>query len=444
MKMISEYSNIFEDNERFRKLFTVPIELAHFTTGVFETLKHFLLWTLRDLLLEYEVSYAEQDKSTVLFVNLMPISMRGPRLDYKQSFESICELCSPRSVLSFVDVNKDESVVERIRKRISFGKCFRLIKTIPAFFRLAKRHGLTSVEVMYSLPDWINIMDTIRILQNIPLEKYELVVLFCDAEARQNFIAQVADISCCDTATLQHGMFCSPLNSATNAEEDGVELRGVVSDYFLAWNGLTKSYAIDMGIDSNRVLVTGNPKFLNTSHSKITRDRNKTFGVILGNLAFDIDNQNLIRVATEFAKNYGYKFYLKYHPVVPTSHYDSIVDKNLCAGIVDKGIKLEEYSQMVDFTIVGQSSMFIELIYMNHPTFHLHSDDVLDKFEILRMISFSDADELKTKIDENLEISQEMMDYIVGPSDTTDIKEQYMNFFKNYVDSDSTNNEVGK
>ena len=429
-RIITNYINgIYQDRESFKKLFSISLGLSHYTSGSRETIKHSLLWSMRDLLIKYPVYVESDPASNILFANAMPISMRGPRQDYSQNFQTICRLVMPRDVIRLVDVEKDSSVTRRIIKRLSLIKSVCLLCTVPKYISLVKRHRFSFTEALYCLPDWFNLSDFAKTIKKIDLSKYRLIVTFCDAEPRQNLLTQIANCFGCDTATLQHGMFCAPMKNATSAEEEGVELKGVVSKYFLAWNGLTKDYAIETGIPEDAIRIVGNPKFVDDGDRCFSPKNRNCFGVILGNLAFDRDNRKLIEIANETAKILNMRFYLKYHPVVSDTYYSEMADDQYCVGSVERGIALPDYIDKIDFSIVGQSSMFVELIHMGHPTFHMHDDTIADKFELAEAISFQTPEELCRLWQENHGVTDELALYLAGPQN---VARQYVDFFDLY------------
>lgn len=429
-KYVKEINDVLSDKDSFFKMFTVSLGISHFTKNFGATLMHSLKWTVRDMFLEYPAVIKKDNKSKILFINTMPISMRGPREDYEKNFSLICDLVNPKDVIYLVDVDSKKTVGERIRERFSIRKAKRLLPVIPSFLNYAKKYRMSITEMLYCLPDWINLCDFMKTLEEIDLLKYNLVVTFCDAEPRQHLIALLTEHIGCKTATMQHGMFCAPMEGATNAEEEGIELKAVVSSYFLAWNGLTKDYAIKTGIDRRKIIILGNPKFNVDNGVKFEKQKSGYFGVVLGNLTFDQDNRELIKAANEAAKELGMKYMLKYHPVVKDTYYSEAVDSDYYEGNVKRGISLIDYANSVEFSIVGQSSMLVELIHVGHPTYHLHSDAVLDKFELACSITFTNGKELSNLWRTGGSVTVDLSLYLSGPQE---VAEKYAEFFGKFA-----------
>lgn len=212
----------------------------------------------------------------------------------------------------------------------------------------------------------------------LDFQKYNLFVSFYDSTLFDAYLTEVFKFYGVPTATLQHGAF-----SAWRENEmihSGVELRSFHSDYFLCWNRFTFDEAIKSGIPESDIAIVGIIGYVGERWRKCLVPRNKIFGVVLGHPSFHEENLALIRAANILAKSIGYKYYLKLHPNYAEDAFSAYVDKRFYLGNKPKGISMLEYADSVEFSIVGSSSVFIELVYIQHDVIRYSDNSVHDKF----------------------------------------------------------------
>ena len=354
-----------------------------------------------------------QQKSRVLFF----YGIHHYRLDHMSAFEKVTSLVKPH------DNIYPEKERQHWNLKYVAGSLYAFFLSIP----YALQHSWSLKKWMYFLSYWIQGYQTTVLLKSIDLTKYRLVVVFCDTDTASNIIVQQAQKVGCLTATVQHGMFMAPREHPTIMDETGAELLGFVSDYFLMWSEYAKEQAIKAGIPDEKIKVVGLPKFIGVI-SEPPIEKNNCFGVILGWAENDEENRRLINMANVIAQRTGARYYLKYHPSYREYVYDRLTNSTFCAGKVEKDIPLSEYVKMTDFSIVGNSSMFVELSFLGQPVYHLHCDDLPDKYEDIKSISFSTPDELSTLISESDAVnSVNNRNYLCGPLDPMT---HYQNFFR--------------
>lgn len=200
---------------------------------------------------------------------------------------------------------------------------------------------------------------------------FQNIVVCYDANFQDNVPAQMFRIKGGKAVTLQHGLMCA----TRDLPYSGICFRAFVSDYFLAWNELTKSEAIKDGIPADRIKVCGIAKCLNAS--PIQPIKNKIIGVLLDGHHFI--NKGMIQVANEFCQKHGYKYVLRYHPSYEWNEYDDIIDPQRCIGVCKDS--LYDYAQQVEFTLQGNSAALMELLYMEHPTYVYSTGSVFEVYE---------------------------------------------------------------
>ena len=129
-------------------------------------------------------------------------------------------------------------------------------------------------------------------------KNYSFVVFYYDAAPDENYMAQLYKKKGVITMTLQHGIFSRKKHIIRSIIDMAFELSESISDYYLAWNQYTKDEAIKVGLNPNRVVVLGAPKYIDFKEP-INPHLSKcdVFGVILNNSAFDHHNRKLIEMA---------------------------------------------------------------------------------------------------------------------------------------------------
>ncbi len=241
------------------------------------------------------------------------------------------------------------------------------------------------------------------------------VVLF-DAGEADNITVQYFKLHGKKTITLQHGV----IYSRRKVRFGGVEFDNSVADFFLASNEITRQEAIKDGYDVSKMIICGNCRCLDLPVLK--KNNNKIIGVLLD--GEELHNKDLIILANEYCKKYGYKYVLKYHPFYKGNEYDSLVDKDYYLG--NNNELIGDYAQKVEFTIMGISAALLELVYMQHDTYVYSSNDVMD-FYYQYIPTMHDLASLEQLI-EDPEYKKKAYDKLVSVSN---IRGAYTKFFEN-------------
>ncbi len=240
------------------------------------------------------------------------------------------------------------------------------------------------------------------------------VVLY-DAGENDNITVQYFNTHGKTTITLQHGVFYA----RRKVRFGGVEFENSVADYFLACNEITRQEAFKNGYDVSKMVICGNPRCLGLPILK--KNNNQIIGVLLD--GEELHNSDLIKLANEYCKKYGYKYLLKYHPFYKGNEYDDIVDKEYFIG--NNKDLIAEYAQKVEFTIMGISSALLELVYMRHDTYVFSTNDVMDFFYqyIPTMNDLNSLEQLIESVDYKNNVYEQLVS--VG-----DIRKAYTEFFE--------------
>ena len=269
------------------------------------------------------------------------------------------------------------------------------------------------------------------VTDKVEFDKYKMIVSFYDSLLFDSYIIELCRLRGIKTASLQHGQFTRwKENTLINS---GVELRTFKSDYLLCWNKFTIDEAVATGIDKNKLVLTGIIGYAKREHAALwTNPNNKIFGVVLGHPAFEEQNLLLIQCANKLAEARGFKYYLKLHPNYEEDYFDDVINKELFIGVIPKGIPMEDYAKMVEFSMLGGSSVLNELVYLRHPTIRVSDGTVNDKFgAIPHGMVFHESSDVVTVFDTGNFETESMFDYLCS---IENVKEGYLNFFKSISD----------
>lgn len=267
-------------------------------------------------------------------------------------------------------------------------------------------------------------------LDELNLEKYRLVVTFYDSFPIESYVVEYFRLHNVKSASLQHGQFtCWCEDTLINS---GVELRTFKSDYLLCWNKFTYDEAIKCGIDRNKLVVTGIWSYVNEKRTKCTQNNNGVFGVVIGHPSWNEENEVLVKAANLISEKYNLKYYLKLHPQYSESYFSNLVNSHYI-GNIKKGINMKDYANIVDFSIVGSSSVFVELVYIGHDIYRYSSGAVDDKYRSVMIGKyFSNLNELDVLFKERREdrSTDALFDYLCT---IEDVASSYRSFFERFL-----------
>lgn len=267
--------------------------------------------------------------------------------------------------------------------------------------------------------------------QNIDIKKYRLFVTFYDSMPKDALFVQLMRLNGVKTASLQHGAFTARRNN--QFVNSGVELRTFNSDYFLCWNKFTVDEAKKELIDEKKCIITGIIGFVNNEKRIICESvTNNTFGVVIGHPEFEEENRVLIESANYLAETTGKCYYLKLHPGYTDHYFDTLVKKDYYLGTIKRGIQMIDYANMVEFSIVGASSVFVELVYLGHNVLRYSSGEIVDKWRDIKVGNyFTNPNDVTKAFNEikNKNNERELFDYVCT---VEDVRTSYKEFFKKF------------
>jgi len=250
-----------------------------------------------------------------------------------------------------------------------------------------KETGLTikqKVVVVDTLLDAIIKCDLVK-----PYLNYKALVVRYDAFL-DNAVSQFFKINGRLTITAQHGVMCA----TREVPHYGIWFRAFVSHYFMAWDEMTKKEAIKDGLKEHEVVVCGNPKCIDSVPCK--KCCNHIMGVLLD--GYDFINQGLIDIANAYCKKNRYNYILRYHPNYKGNEYDAKVNPSYY--LKTERNSLAEYAESVEFTLMGNSTALLELLYMKHPCYVYTTDSDVEVYKGL-IPQFHNIDELEFLLKDN-------------------------------------------
>lgn len=306
-----------------------------------------------------------------------------------------------------------------------------VFKYIPSWRETLKPINLTPSQKREIIVDLINFWYLQTSIGTLKFTKYRLFVAFFDANPESAFLREMFRVHQVPTATLQHGQFVGYREDVL--ENSGIEFRCFNSDHFLVWNKFTIDEAIKHGIDLERMTLCGILGYIGTKRKKCSAPQNNTFGVVLGHPVLGKEeNLILIQAANILARERNLKYFLKLHPNYAENFFDNMADSKYYVGNIQKGIPMMEYASMVDFSIIGGSSVFVELIYMGHDTIRFSNNDVKDKFRDIKIGKiFHHPDEIVAVYDEHKgkDFTNELFDYLCSVDDVTAAYKKFLSKF---------------
>lgn len=377
------------------------------------------------ILIECEEFYEGKN----LFVDLFrPFVSR----DYKFVFEEVKD-----SNILIVSEQDRKSIQNQISQISS------LAKMDVAHIKEAKHvtcHFFTGLKVLFFMPVWIITMIRAKLSRvefrscltnliilylfnsnnKIDYAKYKLLISYYDSLLIESYLTAVFKELGIKTSTLQHAQFNSwRENRFINS---GIEFRSSKSDFYIAWNQFSLDEAQKDGCNINNFIKAGIIGYVGYKYEECKCPHNGIFGIALAHPFFEKESVKMIEAANILAKERNLKYYLKLHPNYAEDYFERIVDDNYYIGSIRKGIPMIEYANMVDFTIVGSSSVFIEMIYLNHNVIRYSSKEINDKFRDIKLGS------IFTKVGDILEVydkgfdevaNRELFDYLCFTKDCT-------------------------
>lgn len=311
--------------------------------------------------------------------------------------------------------------IKLLKERLNLLRGFKMLKwDIRNLWRLRK----VDMEFRYRIY-WVRVLGLIYLYYTnmrkyLDKAAYTFGLVYNDSNPYENILVQLMRGKGIYTATLQHGLFDK------GGYWKGIEFRASVADDWLAWNPYSRDLAMKCGISEDKIKILGIPRYIIPIRID-KKSKSGIFSVILGAKVLMKENQELIEFANLLARDYGIKYYLRYHPTCKAEEYDMFVNKEVC---IPGGERREEVSQMcekTDFSLIGSgTSMIIDLIYLNQPFLQYYKQWDGNKYK-KRENYFRDYSELKMQMRrKDTLINEEIFYYYCT---TRDVKQSYIRYF---------------
>jgi len=204
------------------------------------------------------------------------------------------------------------------------------------------------------------------------LQDKRKVVTFCDANAPENLLTQLANSSGIETFTMQHGQY--RMLDASNMSPDAEAYANFVSKYMLCWGEATRNEFVRIGFRPEQFVITGWVK----RWSKIgPHPRCGIFGVMLNGESGQGSNMALLNAARTIAESLNYCYIVRLHPWSKPKSYSRLLDGR-CVGISHYG--LPSYLEQVDFSLAHMTGATIEILHNGAFVYLLDDEKLAEAF----------------------------------------------------------------
>lgn len=390
-------------------------------------------WDSLFIRLEYELKYSTKEKKMIKIILQVLFRIIFNKRD------CILSIKNEKPILYIQDS-------ERTSCQILFREIAKYIKSDTIQYNKNKHIKIHNIKCIFSMffiyvPSWVKSLKSVRLplkikmiliselipiwylqnkIKNININHYRLLIASYDSFLTESYLVELFKYHGIPTVSFQHGVFVG--KRADTMVHSGVEFASFKSDYLFCWNKFTIDEAIKAGISPEKLILTGILNFFGKKAEKCVQPQNKIFGVVLSHPEFEKENIELIKSANQLAQSIGYHFYLKLHPNYIESYFDNYVNKEYFLGIIPKGISMLEYANKVEFSIIGSSSVFVEMIFLRHEVLRLSDQDITDKYRNVNIGKiFHNADEIREVYHrEKLnKYNNELFDYLCSIEDVT-------------------------
>lgn len=210
-----------------------------------------------------------------------------------------------------------------------------------------------------------------------------VIVTFCDVHPVDAMVVQWAKINLIKTVTLQHGHF--------NASDRGWVFSRSKSDFFFLQGEYARQEALLCGKSENGLIVAGMMNFIGSERKEIhpIEIEKNVFAVLLNGPGAKEDNDGFLKCADDIAEKYGLKYVVRTHPNLSNQNYFS---SKYCCGESKQVESIEDLVGRTQFVLVGNSTMFIESLYIGGAAFRYKglSQDIYDR---IRWCAFNNITE---------------------------------------------------
>lgn len=334
--------------------------------------------------------------------------METARADHLRAFEKVVGTAPGSDTLC---------VEQRHRAwRTTGGMCRCAVQAVRWMHR-ARRTRLSRLEAWMCLPYFQLAVDAAADLAAVDFSAYRMVTVFLDIWHSSAMAVQRCRALGVPTATLQHGIYSAFEGHIWALERSDADL-------FLAWNRFTVQQAAALGCDTARFRVLGIPKYIGVPPLPAQTQSTGCFGVVMNGFPYREDRA-MLRAANALCAQTGMRYYVRYHPLQPADQYAADIAPGALAGDLT-GTPLAEYADRVDFSLVGCSTVFTELVYLNRRAYHYVDAREPNIYAALRAGAFSTPADVLQNESQKESVRQELFDELCT---VQDIEGSYRAFY---------------
>ena len=336
-------------------------------------------------------------------------------LNYQKMFSAMIEA---------VGAGMQIDAIKRIHIGENFFKYMALYETWKrTIFEVNKNREKATFLALHLIRAYIELEKFKRLIKDV---EEHIVVTFCDVHPVDAIITQYVNLNGGITVTLQHGHF--------NAMDRGWVFNQSKSKYFLLHGEYAKQEALQSDHYEEGLVSVGMMNFIGVERKDFSIDlSNRNFALILNGPGAKEDNEGFIMCANEFARAHNMKYIVRAHPAVPAEMYEAIIDKNYMFEVSRKDESIKNLFDRVQFVMVGNSTVFIEALYLGKLTFRYAgiSQDIYEKVNWCRFCNIVELSEVYESSISDLDLLKEKVsDTIAQLCQDGNIGKNYKEFFE--------------
>lgn len=299
----------------------------------------------------YELKYDKKNpNSKILFM----YSVSDPsRKDLQRLFDNLYNLYPNEDKITFVGKANKQFVGFKFG---NLGKLVRIYKSLKDLNNVYFRF-MTSLFILQSY-------ELKNLESHIEIKNYKIFITFSDVFEQDNFLVQTFKMKSIPTVSMQHGQAYCKKGYENN---DDLEYENFISDYKLSWGKQTMDEMIKGGVNKQRIINVGSPKYIGKERQVIKREKKDIFGVVLNNAQNIEANKEMIILANKLCDSLNLRYSIKVHPADDISNYKDVILSQYFVACY-KHEDIEQYLSSVYLSIVNYSSIYMELLYFYHPT----------------------------------------------------------------------------
>ncbi|MFR9165786.1 MAG: hypothetical protein ACLVKO_06025 [Dysgonomonas sp.] len=265
---------------------------------------------------------------------------------------------------------------------------------------------------LYLIAAITKIFNQIRLLEKGKYDNHiKKYVSFNSAYREESLLTEFFNKRNTETVTLQHGIFC---DFKQFIPFDYINLENLRAKEILCWGQSTIDYLKEKGIDTDKLILSGNMKYKNARIDKVDQSFSSCL-VLLGRGLYVKTNDKLLETLAEYNNKHPQKikFYIKKHPFLLDEDHRQFASVENDIIFLGKEHTVEEVlrSDMIDFSIAVNTTAYYESLALGKPCFRWTEYENEDFYGMDD--KFQNLEELEQKIDkfkktEQSEIKNEM------------------------------------